>query len=54
MQINFKEFFDDELYLTGRVMRLIELTQENINNSKPQNERGKNDSKQLRNNNKVS
>ena len=48
MQINFKEFFDDELYLTGRVMKLIELTQENINNNNPQNERGENDTKQIR------
>ena len=48
MQINFKEFFDDDDLLTGKVMQLIELTQENINNNKPQNERGENDTKQIR------
>ena len=36
--INFKEFFDDELYIPGRVMRLIEQTQENINNNNKQME----------------
>ena len=36
--INFKEFFDDELYISGRVMRLIEQTQENINNNNKQKE----------------
>ena len=38
MQINFKKFFDDELYISGRVMRLIEQTQENINNNNKQKE----------------
>ena len=38
MQINFKEFFDDEFYISGRVMRLIEQTQENINNNNKQKE----------------
>ena len=36
--INFKKFFDDELYISGRVMRLIEQTQENINNNNKQKE----------------
>ena len=48
MQINFKEFFDDELYLPGRVMRLIELTQENINNNNQKKERGEDEYKQIR------
>lgn len=47
--INFKEFFDDELYISGRVMRLIEQTQENINNNNKQKEVEKNDYKQIRN-----
>jgi len=42
MQLNFKEFFDDELYISGRVMRLIEQTQENINNNNKQKEVEKN------------
>jgi|TARA_E500000331_G_C16670446_1_gene460958 hypothetical protein len=42
MQINFKEFFDDEFYISGRVMRLIEQTQENINNNNKQKEVEKN------------
>ena len=42
MQINFKEFFDDEFYISGRVMRLIEQTQENINNNNKQKEVKKN------------
>ena len=36
--INFKKFFDDELYISGRVMRLIEQTQEDINNNNKQKE----------------
>ena len=48
MQLNFKEFFDDELYISGRVMRLIEQTQENINNNNKQKEVEKNDYKQIR------
>jgi len=45
MQINFKKFFDDEIYITGRVMKLIDLTQKNIdnNNNNQQKERGKQD-----------
>ena len=46
--INFKKFFDDELYISGRVMRLIEQTQENINNNNKQKEVEKN-VKQIRN-----
>jgi len=42
MQINFKKFFDDELYISGRVMRLIEQTQKNINNNNKQKEVEKN------------
>ena len=38
MQINFKKFFDDEPYIPGRVMRLIEQTQKNINNNNKQKE----------------
>jgi len=38
MQINFKKIFDDELYISGRVMRLIEQTQKNINNNNKQKE----------------
>ena len=50
MQINFKKFFDDEYLLSGKVMQLIELTQENINNNNnKQKEVNKNDTKQIRN-----
>jgi len=42
MQLNFKKFFDDELYISGRVMRLIEQTKENINNNNKQKEVEKN------------
>jgi len=38
MQINFKKSFDDEPYISGRVMRLIEQTQENINNNNKKKE----------------
>ena len=38
MQINFKKSFDNEPYISGRVMRLIEQTQENINNNNKQME----------------
>ena len=48
MQLNFKKFFDDQLYISGRVMRLIEQTQENINNNNKQKEVEKNDYKQIR------
>jgi hypothetical protein len=33
MQINFKKFFDDEDFLSGQVMRLINQTQQNINDN---------------------
>ncbi len=33
MQLNFKKFFDDENLLSGQVMQLIKLTQENIDNN---------------------
>ena len=33
MQINFKKFFDDEDFLSGKVIRLINQTQKNINNN---------------------
>ncbi len=33
MQINFKKFFDDEDFLSGQVIRLINQTQKNINNN---------------------
>ena len=47
-QINFKKFFDDDL-LTGKIMQLIELTQQNINNNNnKQKEENKNDTKQIR------
>jgi len=50
MQINFKKFFDDEDILSGQVMQLIELTQQNINNNNnKQKEVNKNDTKQIRN-----
>jgi hypothetical protein len=52
--INFKEFFDDEDLLSGQVMQLIELTQQNINNNNNKQMEKKNDNKQLRYNNKVS
>ena len=32
-QINFKKFFDDEDFLSGQVIRLINQTQKNINNN---------------------
>ena len=53
-QINFKKLFDDEPYISGKVMRYIELTQQNINNNNNNQMEKKNDSKQLRHNNKVS
>ena len=37
--INFKKLFDDEPYIPGRVMRLIEQTQKNINNNNKQKEK---------------
>ena len=48
MQINFKKLFDDEPYISGRVMKYIEQTQENINNNNKQKEVEKN-VKQIRN-----
>lgn len=33
MKINFKKFFDDEDFLSGQVMRLINQTQQNINDN---------------------
>jgi len=36
--INFKKLFDDEPYISGRVMKYIEQTQENINNNNKQKE----------------
>ena len=53
-QINFKKFFDDEDLLTGKVMQLIELTQQNINNNNNKQMEKENDNKQLRYSNKVS
>ena len=53
-QINFKKFFDDDDLLTGKVMQLIELTQQNIDNKNNNQMEKKNDYKQLRHNNKVS
>ena len=38
MQINFKKSFNDEPYISGRVMRLIEQTQKNIDNNNKQKE----------------
>ena len=38
MQINFKKLFDDEPYISGRIMKYIEQTQENINNNNKQME----------------
>ena len=52
--INFKEFFDDEDLLSGQVMQLIELTQQNINNNNNKQMEKENDNKQLRYSNKVS
>jgi hypothetical protein len=54
MQINFKKFFDDEDILSGQVMQLIELTQQNINNNNNKQMEKENDNKQLRYSNKVS
>ena len=50
MQINFKKLFDDEPYISGKIMRYIEITQQNINNNNnKQKEVNKNDTKQIRN-----
>jgi hypothetical protein len=48
-QINFKKFFDDEDLLSGQVMQLIELTQQNINNNNNKQMEKENDTKQMRN-----
>ena len=53
-QINFKKLFDDEPYISGKVMRYIELTQQNIDNNNNNQMEKENDNKQLRHNNKVS
>ena len=47
--INFKKFFDDEDLLSGQVMQLIELTQQNINNNNNKQMEKENDTKQMRN-----
>lgn len=52
-QINFKKLFDDEPYISGRVMKYIEQTQENINNNNKQMEK-ENDIRKLRSKNKIS
>ena len=52
--INFKKLFDDDDLLTGKVMQLIELTQQNINNNNNKQMEKENDYKQLRYSNKVS
>lgn len=52
--INFKKLFDDEPYISGKVMRYIELTQQNIDNKNNNQMEKKNDNKQLRYSNKVS
>ena len=53
--INFKKFFDDDDLLTGKIIQLIELTQENINNNNNnQKEVNKNDIRKLRKKNKIS
>ena len=49
MQINFKKFFDDEDLLSGQVMQLIELTQQNINKNNNKQMEKENDTKQMRN-----
>jgi hypothetical protein len=51
MQINFKQFFDDEYLLSGSIIRLIELTQKNIDNNNNNNNQTmeKKNVKQLRN-----
>jgi hypothetical protein len=49
MQINFKKLFDDEPYISGKVMRYIELTQQNINNNNNKQMEKENDTKQIRN-----
>lgn len=46
--INFKKFFDDDDLLTGKIMQLIELTQQNINNNNNKQMEKENDTKQIR------
>ena len=48
MQINFKKLFDDEPYISGKVMRYIELTQQNINNNNNKQMEKENDTKSIR------
>ena len=50
MQVNFKQFFDDEYLLSGYIIRLIEITQKNIDNNNNNNQTmEKKNVKQLRN-----
>ena len=49
MQINFKKLWNDEDLLSGQVMQLIELTQQNINNNNNKKMEKENDIKQMRN-----
>ena len=53
-QINFKKLFDDEPYISGKIMRYIELTQENIDNNNNKQMEKENDIRKLRNKNKIS
>jgi hypothetical protein len=46
--INFKEFFDDEDLLSGQVMQLIKLTQENIDNNNNKQKEVEKNVKQIR------
>lgn len=53
-QINFKKLFDDEPYISGKIMRYIELTQENIDNNNNKQMEKENDIRKLRSKNKIS
>lgn len=46
--INFKKFFDDEDLLSGQVMQLIKLTQENIDNNNNKQKEVEKNVKQIR------
>lgn len=48
MQLNFKKFFDDEDLLSGQVMQLIKLTQENIDNNNNKQKEVEKNVKQIR------
>ena len=48
MQINFKKLFDDEPYISGKIMRYIEITQQNININNNKQMEKENDTKQIR------